>query len=87
MRNICAHSGVLFDYRLPQSINSIPQITFNGSDRNSVDACIKVICFFTKCISTNRHNDIENEVKELFYSFEKNEQIKKIITDKINYNF
>jgi len=87
VRNICAHSGVLFDYRLPQSINSIPQITFNGSDRNSVDACIKVICFFTKCISTNRHNDIEKEVKELFYSFEKNEQIKKIITDKINYNF
>jgi abortive infection bacteriophage resistance protein len=50
VRNICAHSGLLFDYSLPQSINSIPQITFNLGDRNSVDSCIKVISFFTKCI-------------------------------------
>ncbi|TYC17175.1 Abi family protein [Bizionia gelidisalsuginis] len=62
MRNICAHGAVLFDFHLPQSINSIPQITFNKGDRNSVDACIKVISFFTKCISTNRHADIEEEV-------------------------
>lgn len=87
MRNICAHGGVLFDYSLPQSINSIPQITFNKGDRNSVDASIKVISFFTKCISQNRHNDIEDQVESLFKSYESDDLIKSIITDKINYKF
>lgn len=87
LRNICAHNGVLFDYSLPQSINSIPQITFNKGDRNSVDACIKVISFFTKCISENRHNDIEREIKELFDNFNDYDLIKSVISEKINYNF
>lgn len=87
MRNICAHSGILFDYRLPQSINSIPQITFNGEDRNSVDACIKVISFFTKCISINRHNDIEENINVLFNKHEDNALIKDMIRNKINYIF
>ena len=29
IRNICAHSGVLFDYSLPKSVSTIPQINFN----------------------------------------------------------
>jgi len=85
MRNICAHGSVLFDYRLPQSINSIPQITFNNGDRNSVDSCIKVISFFTKCVSLNRHNDIESDISILFKKYEDNALIKEIITNKINY--
>lgn len=87
LRNICAHNGVLFDYSLPQSINSIPQITFNDGDRNSVDACIKVISFFTKCISENRHEDLEREVKALFGNFNEYDLIRNVILEKINYKF
>lgn len=87
VRNICAHNSVLFDYSLPQSINSIPQINFNDGDRNYVDACIKVIGFFTKCISENRYSDLEKEIKALFENFNEYELIKNVIKEKINYKF
>jgi abortive infection bacteriophage resistance protein len=85
VRNICAHSGVLFDYTLPLSVNTVPQITFNKGDRNSLDTSIKVIGFFIKTISENRYNDFQNDIKYFFDERKKDPFLEKIIRDRIKY--
>ncbi len=84
-RNICAHSGVLFDYSLPQSVSSIPQISYNKGDRNSLDAILKVIGFFLQNISENRYNDYQKEIKDLFDKNLSDPTIAKIIREKVKY--
>lgn len=85
IRNICAHSGVLFDYTLPLSVNSIPQITYNKGDRNSLDASIKVIGFFIQSISSNRFNDFQDDIKFFFDERRKDPILATVIKDHIKY--
>jgi abortive infection bacteriophage resistance protein len=85
IRNICAHSGVLFDYSLPRSVSSIPQITYNQGDRNSLDASMKVIGFFLQNISENRYNDYNFEVKTLFDKGLADPKMSLIIRERIKY--
>jgi abortive infection bacteriophage resistance protein len=85
IRNICSHGDVLYDFKTPRGLSVVPNINFNGSDRSSLSACIKVISYFLDHISSNRKNDFENEIHDLFTKNSKNESIKKIITEKIKY--
>lgn len=85
VRNICAHSGVLFDYTLPLSVNSIPQITYNKGDRNSLDASIKVIGFFIQTISTNRFNEYQKAIKDFFDERKKDPVLETVIREHIKY--
>lgn len=85
VRNICAHSGVLFDYTLPLSVNSIPQIKYNKGDRNSLDASIKVIGFFIHTISQNRFNDFEYDIKTFFNERIKDPVLESVIRNHIKY--
>lgn len=85
VRNICAHSGVLFDYTLPLSVNSIPQITYNKGDRNSLDASIRVIGFFIQTISENRFNDFQKDIKNFFDERKKDPVLETVIREHIKY--
>lgn len=85
IRNICAHSGVLFDYSLPLSVSSIPQISYNKDDRNSLDASIKVIGFFVQTISNNRYNDFQNDIKVFFDERKKDPILSSVIKEHIKY--
>lgn len=85
IRNICAHSGVLFDYSLPQSVSSIPQITYNNGDRNSLDATIKVVGFFIQTISINRYLEFQNDIKKFFDDRKKDPVLATVITERIKY--
>jgi abortive infection bacteriophage resistance protein len=85
VRNICAHSGVLFDYSLPKSVSSIPQINYNKGDRNSLDASIKVIGFFIQTISVNRYNDFQIDIKSFFDERKKDPVLQQVIIDRIKY--
>lgn len=85
IRNICAHSGLLYDSNTPKEISMTPFFKFNNNKRHSLDSSIKVILYFLEKISTDRKNIIENEIIALFDSYEANEVIMKIITDKIGY--
>lgn len=85
IRNICAHSGILFDSNTPNEIETTPLITFNNNNRHSLDSSIKVILYFLGIISNSRKKIIDNEIIKLFDSFSENPVIQKIITDKIGY--
>lgn len=85
IRNICSHGDVLYDFKAPRGLSVVPGIDFEGSDRNSLNATFKVISYFLEHISKNRKNDFLKEINELFMYNSKNEVVKNIITDKINY--
>lgn len=85
IRNICAHSGLLFDSNTPKEIETTPLITFNNNNRHSLDSSIKVILYFLDIISKSRKKIIEDEIIALFSKFEDNQILQKIITDKIGY--
>lgn len=85
IRNICAHSGILFDSNTPKEIETTPLITFNNNNRHSLDSSIKVILYFLSIISNSRKDIIENELIALFDNHSDNPVIQKIITEKVGY--
>ena len=85
IRNICAHSGLLYDSNTPKEIATTPFFKFNNDNKHSLDSAIKVILYFLEKISTGRKSIIENEIVALFNGFENNEVVMKIITKKIGY--
>lgn len=85
IRNICSHGDVLYDFKTPRGLSVVPGIDFEGSDRNSLSACIKVIAYLLEYISENRKNDFISDIDSLLKASAKNETIEKIITEQIKY--
>ncbi|UMB52953.1 Abi family protein [Lutibacter sp. A64] len=85
IRNICAHSDLLFDANTPLEIKTTPLIKFNNNNRHCLDSSIKVILYFLEQISTSRCTIIKSEIDTLFSKFEGNATIQKIISEKIGY--
>lgn len=85
IRNICAHSGLLYDSNTPKEISTTPFFKFNNNNKHSLDSAIKVILYFLEKISADRKGIIENEIIALFDNFEQNEVLMKIIAEKIGY--
>ena len=85
IRNICAHSGLLFDSNTPKEIATTPFFKFSNNKKHSLDSAIKVILYILEKISTDRKSIIEKEINTLFESFEGNDLVMKIITEKIGY--
>lgn len=85
IRNICAHGDVLFDFKAPKGIAIIPDIDFNNNDRNSLDSCIKVISYFLGKISINRKEEMRLSILKVFKEVEDNENLKRIVTETINF--
>lgn len=59
LRNICAHGGILFDMRLPQSIKNGPAGNFNRTDNNNLCGALKVVEFLIGNISINRLDEMK----------------------------
>lgn len=87
IRNICAHSGVLYDSKTPKEIKPSPLISIHRNNTHHLDTSIKVILHFLGIISKNRKNDLQKDIEELFNKNAENESIKKIIEEKIGYKF
>lgn len=87
IRNVCAHSGVIFDLSFPKGIKKIPKTKFNNNNNQSLDAGIKTMSFILKTISSEREADMNKEINLLFNKYKGNETIKQIITKKIGFSF
>ena len=83
IRNTCAHSGVLFDFKTPKGISAIPAITFENRDRHSLASCIKVISYMLGQISNNRKDEMNRAIGETLCKYKENQVINKIIQNKM----
>lgn len=85
IRNICSHGDVLYDFKTPRGLSVVPGIDFEGSDRSSLSACIKVIAYLLEHISNNRKNDFISDIDSILKASAKNKTIEKIITEQMKY--
>lgn len=87
IRNICAHSDLLFDSSTPKGIKSSPLVTIESDKRHCLSSSLKVVIYFLENISSNRSEELKNEIRTIFNKYSKKEEIKRIIVDKIKYTF
>lgn len=85
IRNICAHSDLLFDSNTPREIATTPILDFNKNNRHSLDSSIKVTCYFLKQISESRCTIVTEEIDNLFESCRDNAVLRDIVERKIGY--
>lgn len=83
IRNICAHNGVLFDYRSPKGIKNIAGLDINDRNRNSLEGVLKLVTFYIEKISVNRKNDFISEIEKLKSELNTNLAVKGIIAENI----
>ncbi|MBP3944503.1 Abi family protein [Sphingobacteriaceae bacterium WQ 2009] len=85
IRNICSHSGVLFDFNQPKGIKKIPIDHYKLKTRNqtNINASIRLILFILSNVSKNRATDLEISVKEFMDRYQRYPALKKIFDDHI----
>lgn len=70
LKNTCAHGGVLFDMRLPQSIKNVPAGHFPRLSSNNLSSSLKVVEFLIGTIPANRLSEmrglISNSLSTLY---------------------
>ncbi|MGJ1190760.1 Abi family protein [Sphingobacterium siyangense] len=85
IRNICSHSGVLFDCNQPLGIRRIPNKRYRLRTRNqtNLNASIRLILFVLSKVSQNRANDLESELIVLFANARTNGAVNEMIDQHI----
>lgn len=85
IRNICSHSGVLFDCNQPLGIRRIPNKRYRLRTRNqtNLNASIRLILFVLSKVSQNRANDLERELIALFANARTNGAVNEMIDQHI----
>ena len=60
LRNTCAHGGILFDLKLPQSVKNGPAGHFPRLSSNNLSCTLRIVDFFIRTISINRQNEMRS---------------------------
>lgn len=85
IRNICSHSGVLFDFNQPKGIKKIPSNQYKLKTRNqtNINASIRLILYVLSNVSKNRATDLEISIKEFMGKYQRYPALQKIFNDHI----
>lgn len=82
IRNVCSHSGVLFDHRQARSIRKYPaEIT----DGNSLYSTIIALKYVLGSISKNREAQLDHEMSQLFAQYKEDKVLRKVFVEKSGY--
>lgn len=65
LRNACSHGNTLFDFQLPKRIVRGPAGVMDHDERKSLVGSIMVVRYLLSCISSNRADDLVQEIKTL----------------------
>ena len=86
IRNACSHTRVIFDFRSEETIKNTKICKILPSERNHLNAIIKVIHYFLTKISNNRANDMKKEIDDLILKHTSNKDLIDIIKEKMKYS-
>lgn len=86
IRNACSHTRVIFDFRSEETIKNTKICKILPSERNHLNAIIKVIHYFLTKISNNRANDMKKEIDDLILKHTSNKDLIEIIKEKMKYS-
>lgn len=65
LRNACSHGNTLFDFQLPKRIARGPAGLMDHDERKNLVGSIMVVKYLLSCISSNRADDLVQEIKTL----------------------
>lgn len=65
LRNACSHGNTLFDFQLPKRIVRGPAGLMDHDERKNLVGSIMVVRYLLSCISSNRADDLVQEIKTL----------------------
>jgi abortive infection bacteriophage resistance protein len=85
VRNICAHNGVLFDYRPPKGIKQIPDLDIDHKNRNTLEGVLKLISFYLGKISMNRKNEFDDSIETLKRNLDLELSVRGIIAQNLGF--
>lgn len=79
IRNVCAHSNVLYDFAPIMSIRKGPALMTDVVNNQNLRGAYKIIEYIIKQISINRYNDLRNEIRSLLEKYSDFEGVENII--------
>lgn len=79
IRNVCAHSNVLFDFTPEQSIRKGPAMMKGIGNNQNLNGATRVILYMLKQVSAKRHNELLKEIDALIVKYCKTQTVKDII--------
>jgi abortive infection bacteriophage resistance protein len=83
LRNICAHNGVLYDFKTTKGIKNIPGLNINTNERHSLTGVFKLFGFYLSKISKNRSSEFEKSILDLKNNMKLNLEVRAIIAENI----
>ena len=69
IRNVCAHSNVLYDFAPIRSVRKGPALMTDVVNNQNLRGAYKIIEYIIKQISINRYNDLRNEIRSLLEKY------------------
>jgi abortive infection bacteriophage resistance protein len=79
LRNLCAHGSTLFDYKLAYPLRNGIALTINEKNRNKIYSVIKILHFILQKVSSNRAEEMENEINALIEKISNNQNVNSLI--------
>lgn len=79
IRNVCAHSNVLYDFTPEKSIRKGPAMMKGIADNQNLNGAVRVILYMLKQISNKRYLELLNEIDELITKYGVNEDVRNIL--------
>ena len=79
IRNVCAHSNVLYDFTPEKSIRKGPAMMKGIADNQTLNGAVRVILYMLKQISNKRYLELLKEIDELITKYGVNEDVRNIL--------
>jgi len=86
IRNMAAHGGVLFDYKLERALKNGPALAINNENKNKLYSTILVMQYLLKGVCEKLSQKFEKETEEVFDILKNNEKLKTIIENSSGYS-
>lgn len=83
LRNICAHNGVLYDYKTTKGIKTIPGLNIGPNERHSLIGVFKLFSFYLSKISVNRKTEFEKSYWNLKNNMKLSLEVRSIIAENL----
>ena len=79
IRNVCAHSNVLFDFKPEKSIRKGPAMMKGIANNQNLNGATRVVLYMLKQVSVKRYSELLKEIDELIAKYGVTDDVRNIL--------
>ena len=79
IRNVCAHSNVLYDFTPEKSIRKGPAMMKGIADNQNLNGATRVVLYMLKQVSNKRYLELLKKIDDLITKYGVNEDVRNIL--------